>query len=77
MINSDTALGQQLLDIPVGQALPQVPADRDRNHLLQEPETSKDRAVPGALTRPVSSRPRSANPTVPVDGLINEYKNAG
>src|SRR6266704_5342700 len=39
MINRYTALGQQLLNIPVGQPVPQVPAVRDRDHLPREPET--------------------------------------
>jgi hypothetical protein len=28
VVNNDAALGQQYLDIPVGQPVPQVPADR-------------------------------------------------
>ena len=28
VVNGDAALGQQLLDVPVGQSVPQVPADR-------------------------------------------------
>jgi hypothetical protein len=29
VIDGDAALGQQFLNVPVGQAIPQVPADRD------------------------------------------------
>src|SRR6266567_5918966 len=43
VIDGDAALGRQLLNIPVGQAIPQVPPDRDRDHLRREPETSEDR----------------------------------
>jgi len=43
VIDGDTALGHQLLDIAVGQAIAQVPTDRDRDHLAREPETSKHR----------------------------------
>jgi hypothetical protein len=41
VIDGDAALGQQLLDVPVGQAVTQVPADRHGDHLSREPETSK------------------------------------
>ncbi len=41
VIDADPALGQQLLDVPVGQSVPQVPADRDRDHLTREPEASE------------------------------------
>ena len=37
VIDSDVALGQQLLDVPVGQAVPQVPADRHGDHLPRKP----------------------------------------
>ena len=41
MVDGDTAFGEQLLDIAVGQAVPQVPADRDRDHVTGEPEPSR------------------------------------
>ena len=41
VVGLDTALGQQLLDIAVGEAVPQVPADRDRDHFRREPEPSE------------------------------------
>jgi hypothetical protein len=41
VIDGDAALGQQLLNIPVRQAVPQVPADRDRDHLPRKPEASE------------------------------------
>jgi hypothetical protein len=50
VINGHTALGQQLLDIPIRQAISQVPADRDRDHLPREPEPAKTEIVRGALT---------------------------
>jgi Cytidylate kinase-like family len=34
-------VSEQLLDVAVGQAVPQVPADRDRDHLRREPEASE------------------------------------
>jgi hypothetical protein len=42
VIHGDSALGQQFLHITVGQAVPQVPADRDRDDLGREPEASED-----------------------------------
>jgi hypothetical protein len=42
VIHGDSALGQQFLRITVGQAIPQVPADRDRDDLGREPEASED-----------------------------------
>jgi hypothetical protein len=41
VIHGDSALGQQLLDVPVGQAIPQVLADRDRDHLGRESEAGR------------------------------------
>jgi hypothetical protein len=41
VIDGDAALGQQFLDVPVGQAVAQVLADRHRDHLPQKPEASK------------------------------------
>src|SRR6266849_9634288 len=67
VINGNTALGQQLLDIPVGQPVPQVPADRDRDHLPREAETSEDRGRARRSHRTSLQHPRSANATVPPD----------
>jgi hypothetical protein len=41
VIDGDAALSQQFFDIPVRQSIPQVPADRDRDHLGREPEASE------------------------------------
>jgi len=41
MVHGDAALGQQLLNVPVGQAVPQIPADRDHDHLPRKPEASE------------------------------------
>jgi hypothetical protein len=66
VINGDPALGQQLLDVALGQAVAQIPADRARDHLPREPEASEDRAHT-RRTHPtsLSSHPRSTNATVP------------
>jgi hypothetical protein len=41
VVDGNAALCQQLLHVAVGQAVPQVPADRDRDHLLREAEASE------------------------------------
>ena len=41
VVHGDTVLGQQLLNVRVGQAVPLVPADRDRDHLPRKAEASK------------------------------------
>jgi hypothetical protein len=41
VVDVDTTLGQQLLHVAVGRAVAQVPADRDRDHLRWEPESSE------------------------------------
>src|SRR6266496_6469249 len=68
VIDGDTALGQQLPDISVGQSIPQVPADRDRDHLPwnRKPAKTEDEDEPDDITAPVSRPPRSTNATVPV-----------
>jgi hypothetical protein len=62
VIYGDTALGQLFLDVTVREAVPQVPADRDGDHLPREPETSEHRrrarrrhrtSLPPAATEPV------------------------
>ena len=39
VIDLHTALSQQLLDVPVGQAVPQIPAHRHDDHVSRETET--------------------------------------
>src|SRR5258708_4993757 len=70
MVDGDTTLGQQLLNIPVRQAIPQVPADRHRYHLPRKPEAANTADEPGTGIAPVSPPPRSANPTPPLS-LLN------
>ena len=57
VVDLDAALGQQLLDIAVGQAVAEVPADRDRDHLPREPEPSE--------RRPLEAWRGSSRPTHP------------
>jgi hypothetical protein len=54
VIDLDVALGQQLLHIAVGQAVTQVPAHRDRDHLTREPVPHWRRRHLEPITRPVS-----------------------
>jgi hypothetical protein len=37
VVDVDTALGQQLLDVPIGEPVAQVPAHRNRDDLSREP----------------------------------------
>jgi hypothetical protein len=41
VVDLDAPLGEQLLDVAVGQAEVQVPADRDDDHLGRETEAGK------------------------------------
>jgi hypothetical protein len=43
VINFDTTLGQQLLDISIGQPVTQVPPHRNHDHIRREPETGEAR----------------------------------
>jgi hypothetical protein len=45
VVDGDAALGEQLFDIAVGQAVAQVPADGDRDHVGWEPESGKRRPL--------------------------------
>jgi hypothetical protein len=45
VIDLDAALGQQLLHVPIGQPVPEIPADRHRDHLGRKPEPGKRRPV--------------------------------
>ena len=77
VVDDDAPLGQQLLDVSVGQPVAQVPADRDRDHLGREPEPGERRPLEGwsggsRSTRPPASsgrpgrhRPGSTNATDP------------
>ena len=38
VVHVDTALGEELFQVPVGQAVAQVPADRQQDHLRRETE---------------------------------------
>ena len=82
MIDLDTALGQQLLQVAVGEPVPEVPADRDRDHLRREPEPGKrgplDRGTGGSrsmhppsfLSQAPLPPPGSKNATVPPPAAI-------
>ena len=81
VIDVHSTLGQQLLDVTAGQAVPQVPPHRHRDHLARESETSerggRGRAhdtilVPGPIEQRNSARHRmseSATPEVDVEEL--------
>jgi hypothetical protein len=65
VVNGDAALGHQLLDVPVGQAIAQVPATASEITSRGNRKPAKTEVVPRAVTGPVSSHPRSPNATVP------------
>jgi hypothetical protein len=70
VIDADTALGKQLFDVAIRQAITQVPADGDRDYLSWETEPGErgrrcDHGHPCSL-----SRPGTANATEPLDALI-------
>ena len=47
VVNLDAAFGEQLLDIAVGEAKAQVPADRQHDHIRREAETGEGRLCNG------------------------------
>jgi hypothetical protein len=49
----------------VRQPVPQVPADRDRNHLPRNRKPANTEDEPGDAIPPVSRQSRSANATLP------------
>jgi hypothetical protein len=65
MVDGDAAFGYQLLDIPVGQPVAQVPADRHRDHRPRNPKPANT-DDPDVDIPPVSAPQRSANATVPL-----------
>ena len=54
LIRQRAALGQQFPGVPVRQPVPQVPADRDRNHLPWEAKPANTEDEPGDAVPPVS-----------------------
>jgi hypothetical protein len=56
VVNGNAALGEQLFDVTVGQAVPQVPPDRERDHLRREPEACENRGR-AACSHQTSLRP--------------------
>jgi hypothetical protein len=52
MVDVNSALGQQLLDVPVRQPVPQIPPHRQRDHLRREPEPGERRSLNHAHGHP-------------------------
>jgi hypothetical protein len=69
VVHGDAPLGQQLLDVPVGQAVTQAPADRDRDDLTRERKPANTEDPPDDAIEPVCRQLRSANPTLPSRSL--------
>ena len=55
MVHLDTALGEQFLDVAVGQAIAQVPADRQDDGVGWEAEASEGRSCSGSRARAARS----------------------
>jgi acyl-CoA synthetase (AMP-forming)/AMP-acid ligase II len=55
VVDLDAALGEQLLDVAVGQAEPQVPADREDDHVGWEAEPGKGGPREGSRARAAGS----------------------
>ena len=60
VIHGDATLSQQLFDVAVGQSVPQVPPDREGDHLPREPEASEDRGR-ATCSHSTSLRPCAIN----------------
>ena len=71
MVNSDATLGEQLFDLAVGQAIPEVPAHRDGDQFIGEAKTAERRRGWSA-GHPSNVPPRgSPNATLPPGILFN------
>ena len=57
MIDGDAALGEQFLNVAVGQAVAQVPADCDRDHLPRDRKPANTEDELDDVTAPVSRPP--------------------
>jgi hypothetical protein len=55
MVHLDTALGEQFLDVAVGQSKAQVPADRQDDDVGWEPEASEGRSCSASRARAAGS----------------------
>jgi hypothetical protein len=52
VVDLDATLGQQFVDVSTGEAVAQLPADRDRDHLRREPKPANaDRSARGWTAR--------------------------
>jgi hypothetical protein len=61
VVDLDAALGQQLLKVAVGQAVPEVPPDRESDHVRREPEPGERRSLNHRHRHP----PSTHTPTLP------------
>src|SRR6478735_8968969 len=74
VVDLDAALGQQFLDIAVGQAVAQIPAHRDADHLPRKPIASRRRRWPRSRDSHLTSLPtprRTTNATVPRRAIVD------
>ncbi len=79
MVHLDAALGEDLLQVPVGQSVPQVPADRQQDDVRRETEPhERRRSLNGWPRAAIAFHPdtltqlgRSVNATVPRSGVTD------
>ncbi len=69
VIDIHPTLGHQLLDVAVGQAIPQIPPHGHREHLTRKPETSEHGGRRRGHSDQSHARARSLNATVPL-GIV-------
>jgi hypothetical protein len=60
VVDRDPALDQELLDVAIGQAVAQIPANRHHDHFRREPEPSKRRGWRGPRTT-ATRRPHTSS----------------
>jgi hypothetical protein len=74
VVDLDTALREQLLDITVGQPEAQVPADSDDDDIEREPEAGEARAWRDRRPRAVSDSHDGVSPHPPVHSQRNRAR---
>jgi hypothetical protein len=55
VVNLDAALGKELFDVAVGQAVAEVSAHRQQDHVRREPESNERRRSRTATNHPVGA----------------------
>ena len=77
VVDGDAALGQQFLNVAVGQAIAQIPAHRHGDHLPRKRKPANTEDEPEDVIAPASRPRRSANATLPFDLAERHRRAAG